>query len=240
MTEYSRKFVSETLLLRPVDASVDGELALRADSLHEIRVSSRKTMGCGLIGWYGRILYGRSFAPLTDLMADAKARCSFEIETDRGARLAEATHQARASLRHAALARASLITVIGFCLFVATVVLAHETRNTQSVYQDYLANPTVARAPEQSWGYTPLLYDLPEGLKSNLIAFDRTIESAFVAFGMGQSKSGSSSVQSRKLSAAIMSLFGLIPLVQFGLGQSGKARTFREKAFEAIAGSSNR
>ena len=237
MADYSRKFVSEGLLLRSIDASVDGELALSGDSLCDIQSHAPKSMGRGLVGWYGRILYGRSFTPLTDLMTEAMERCSAGIGMDRHARLALATRQARAALRHAALARASLVTIVGFCLFVATVVLAHETRNTQSVYQNYLANPTVARAPEQSWGYTPLLYDLPEGLKSNLIAFDRSIESAFVAFGMGQSKSGSSSVQSRKLSAAIMSLFGLIPLVQFGLGQSGKARALRDKAFAAVGDS---
>ena len=57
-----------------------------------------------------------------------------------------------------------------------------------------------------------------------------------MAIGMDQNRRVSSGVQSRKLSAAIMSLFGLIPLIQFGLGQSGKARALREKAFEAIDG----
>jgi hypothetical protein len=142
---------------------------------------------------------------------------------------------ARFALRHAVLARSALLMLFVFCTLVATVVLAHETRNTESIYQEYLANPKTARAPQQSWGYTPVLYDLPDDVKSSLIAFDHFVESGFRTLGLGRNKSASSSVQSLKLGTAIMSIFGLIPLVQFGLGQAGKARSRSNKAIQALA-----
>ena len=120
-------------------------------------------------------------------------------------------------------------------MLVAVTLLAHETHNTERIYQKYLANPTVARAPQRAWGYTPLLSDLPYNLKTRLVAFDRSFEYRLRAFGVGRSKSGSSSVGSIKIGSTILSLFGLIPLVQFGLGQHVESQRRREKAIRITA-----
>ena len=185
--------------------------------------------------WYGRMLFGRSYPQMTGLIAYARERQGASGSRDTDIMMAKVVRHARFALRHAALARVSLLAIMLSAVLVASVVLAHETRNTVSIYENHLANPTVARAPQQSWGYTPVLYDLPEGVKSNLVALDRYVDGRFKALGLGQSKSGSRSVHSLKLGAAIMSLFALMPLVRFGLGQAGKARLRRTKAVRAMA-----
>jgi len=217
-----------------LEASLDGELALHVINATAVLAPARGAAGRFLSPLIGRTLYGRSFRPMTELMAEAVEHAVVGGPRNRNIMIVKAMRHARFALRHAVLARAALMALLLFCTLVATVVLAHETRNTESIYQNYLANPNSARAPQHSWGYTPVLYDLPEDVKSSLIAFDRFVESRFTALGLVQSKSASSSVQSLKLSAAIMSLFGLIPLVQFGLGQAGKARSRGNKAVHAL------
>lgn len=211
----------------------DGELALGPVGPTSVRSQDHGTLVAG--GWYGRVLFGRSHPQMMGLIADAREQEEASGSRQTGIMMTKVARHARIALRHAALARLSMFTIILYAVLVASMVLAHETRNTVSIYENYLANPTVARAPQQSWGYTPVLYELPEGVKSNLVALDRFVETRFKALGLGQSKSGSSSIHSQKLSAAIMSLFGLIPVVQFGLGQTRKAESRRIKAIRAMA-----
>jgi hypothetical protein len=235
MNHYSRHVASDAFIQEPLEASLDGELTLHTISPTAIFLPAPGQTAPSLSRLFGRILYGRSFGPMTELMAEAVEHAVSGTSKNRNIMITKAMRHVRFALRHAVLARAALLTLLMFCTLVATVVLAHETRNTESIYQNYLANPNTARAPQQSWGYTPVLYDLPEDVKSGLIALDRFVESGFRTLGLGQSKSASSSVQSLKLGAAIMSLFGLIPLVQFGLGQAGKARSRSNKAVRALA-----
>jgi hypothetical protein len=235
MNDYRRHLASDAFMQNPLEASLDGELVLHVVSPTAILTPAPGEAGrflSHLIGW---ILYGRSFKPMAELMTEAVGHAVAGGSKNRNIMIVKAMRHARFALRHAVLARSALLMLMVFCTLVATVVLAHETRNTESIYQNYLANPNTARAPQQSWGYTPVLYDLPENVKSSLIAFDRFVESGFRTLGLGRNKSASSSVQSLKLSAAIMSLFGLIPLVQFGLGQAGKARSRSHKAVQALA-----
>lgn len=127
----------------------------------------------------------------------------------------------------------ALATTFGFVVFVAAAVLAHETHNTHRIFQRYVDNPTLSRAPEQSWGYTPVLSDLPESLTDFLITFDREVESVVARLGVGRSQSASRSIQSTKLGAILVSLFCLMPLVQWSLRQFDLARASREHAFGA-------
>jgi len=233
MTDYRNNLVSEVFIGETIRPGPDGELVLGPRDVASISVPGGESHERSR--WYGRILFGPSYQQMTDLIAGAGERRAVSGSRRADALMTKAVRHARLALRHAALARAAILTTILFCMLVAVVVLAHETRNTVSIYESYLGNPGIARAPQQSWGYTPVLHDLPEGVKANLIALDRFVEARFKTLGLGQSKSGSSSVHSLKLGAAIMSLFGLIPVVQFGLGQAGKARLRRTKAVRAMA-----
>ena len=233
MTEYCRNLASDAFVAESLEPGLDGELALRPSAATSIPAPGHELPGAGR--WYGRILCGRSHRQMTELMAEAGERLAASGSGQQAAMMVKTLRHARFALRHAALARASILAIISFFVLVVSVVLAHETRNTVSIYENYLANPTTARAPQQSWGYTPILYDLPDAVKSNLIVFDRFIESRVKALGLGRSKSGSSSIHSLKLGAAIMSLIALIPMAQFGLGQSAKARVRREKALATAA-----
>jgi len=183
---------------------------------------------------FGHIAYGRAFRPLIEVIA-ASAHFGPAPDSKHSNMTSRAARHARIALRHAALARTTLLTVVVWCTLVAVTLLAHETHNTERIYQKYLANPTVARAPQRAWGYTPLLSDLPYNLKTRLVAFDRSFEYRLRAFGVGRSKSGSSSVGSIKIGSTILSLFGLIPLVQFGLGQHVESQRRREKAIRITA-----
>lgn len=220
MTDYCRNLASEAFVGEPLEPSLDGEIALRPLGATSGPVAGLDTPGRGR--WYGRILCGRCYRRMTDLIAEATEQMAACGSKRQRSMMMKSVRHARSGLRHAALARASVLTIILFLVLVASVILAHETRNTVSIYENHLANPGIARAPHQSWGYTPVLYDLPEGLKSNLIALDRSVEGLFSALRLGQSKSGSRSVHSLKLSAAIMSL------------QAGKARLRRIKAVRAM------
>ena len=223
-----------------ITASVDAELALtQAKESATTPASSRYTMLEGIILLFGHIVYGRAFRPMIEVILKA-AHCCPVSHSKTSGMVSKAERHARIALRHAALARTILFAVIVWCMLVAVTLLAHETHNTERIYQDFLADPTVARAPQQAWGYTPVLSRLPDGLKARLIAFDRSLEYRFQAIGASRSRSGSSSVSSIKVGSTIMSLFGLIPLVQFGLGQYGKSQTRRKKAVRLLAAASAR
>ncbi len=216
-------------------ASVDAELALiRVEESATSTASSRYTVLEGSILLLGHIVYGRAFRPMIEVILKAARFCPVP-NSKCASMMSKAARHARIALRHAALARTILLAVIVWCMLVAVTLLAHETHNTERIHQHFLANPTVARAPQQAWGYTPVLSRLPYGLKARLIAFDRSLEYRFQTIGVSRSKSGSSSVSSIKVGLTIMSLFGLIPLVQFGLGQYVKSQARRKKAVRLLA-----
>ena len=209
--------------------SIDAELTLiRIEESATGAGSYRSMMPGGVTRLLGHIVYGRAFRPMTEVIAEAGHFCQISNSRYSGI-MSKAARHALTALRHAALARTTLLAVVIWCVLVAVTLLAHETHNTERIHQHFLANPTVARAPRKAWGYTPVLSGLPHALKARLIAFDQSLEYRLHAFGVGRSKSGSSSVSSIKIGSTIMSLFGLIPLVQFGLGQHVKSRSRREK-----------
>lgn len=215
------------------DADANGGPAYSGGFSREICLSSRESKVRRPVDWYGRFLYGRHHASLTDVIALAKEACGRESVADQPARFVAVIAHARCALKHLVLARLTVATILGFVVFVAVAVLAHETHNTHRIFQRYVDNPTVARAPEQSWGYTPVVSDLPEPLTDFLITFDREVESVIARLGVGRSKSASRSIQSMKLGAILLSLFCLMPLVQWAMRQFDLARASREQAFGA-------
>lgn len=215
------------------DANADDELVCSGGFSREICVSSRESDIRRSFDWYGRFLYGRHYASVTDVIAMATEACGREGLADQSARFVAVIAHARCALRHMALARLAVATILGFVVFVAAAVLAHETHNTHRIFQRYIDNPTVSRAPEQSWGYTPVLSGLPKPLADGLIAFDREVESVIARLGVGRNKSASRSIQSMKLGAILLSLFCLMPLIQWAQRQFDLARASREQAFEA-------
>ena len=217
---------ASVVVQRPI---TDAELTLnRAEESATGTASYDSMVPEGITLLLCNIVYGRASRPMTEVIVEAAHFCRVP-NSSFSSMMSKAARHARIALRHAALARATLLAVVVWCMLVAVTLLAHETHNTERTYQHFIANPTVARAPRQAWGYTPVLSGLPHNLKARLIAFDRSLEYRLQAFGVGRSKSGSSSVSSIKIGSTIMSLFGLIPLVQFGLGQHVKSRSRREK-----------
>ena len=171
MNDHGQDLVSESRVGDTIRPGPDGELAVGSLGSTSIRLQGHETLVAG--GWYGRMLFGRSHLQMTGLIADAREQQEASGSRQTNIMMTKVVRHARIALRHAALARVSMLTIMLYAVLVASMVLAHETRNTVSIYENYLSNPTVARAPQQSWGYTPVLYELPEGVKSNLVALDR-------------------------------------------------------------------
>lgn len=229
-----KKQLSKAFSNQAFGVNVDDEWVFVADPKSENGVPSRKLAFSRLSDFFGRLLYGHHHASLRHLIATANEQCAAGKTADQRARVAAVVVvHARRALRHTVFARLALVTIFSFFAFVVTVVLAHETHNTYRISQRHIENPTLARSPEQSWGYTPVLNDLPGPLKSSLITFDQQVESTLLRLGAGRSASASRSIQSAKLGAILISLFCLVPLAQWGMTQFDLAQASRGRALKA-------
>ena len=140
MNDHCRNLAPEVFAGEAPEPAPDGELALHSPGAVSIPARDDKAAGEGR--WYGRILCGRSYCQMADLMAEAGNRLAAPGSRRQSRMMVKAMRHARLALWHAALARASLLMTILFIMFVATAVVAHETRNTVSVYENHLANPS--------------------------------------------------------------------------------------------------